>query len=258
MRPRAPSTLIFAPTESRSGLAGERPMRHLQLVEDQAVPDLLRLPDVGVEATIDLGRVGQHRHQLEHVAVDLELDARHVVEDVAEPLGRTPRGRGPCSRRWRGRSAGGPRPASRHAPRGGPRADGGESPASFYCRSRDVFAARRPSDGYADRSRGHRGGGARLRDDLARRQRRQRRAAHDRRGPRRLARPAAVDQQRLPRLAGLADPARRLARRPARPPQDVRRRHHLVRARQPAVRARAQRRDPDRGPDPAGRRAARC
>ncbi|UUZ61055.1 hypothetical protein [Nocardioides sp. B-3] len=49
--------------------------------------DLLRLPHVGVEVAVDLGRVGQHRHQLEHVAVDLELDARHVVQHVAEPRG---------------------------------------------------------------------------------------------------------------------------------------------------------------------------
>ena len=46
--------------------------------------DLLRVPDVGVEVDVDLGRVRQHRVELEHVAVDLELDARHVVEDVAE------------------------------------------------------------------------------------------------------------------------------------------------------------------------------
>ena len=47
--------------------------------------DLLRLPDVGVEVPVDLGRVGEHRGQLEDVAVDLELDPGHVVEDVAEP-----------------------------------------------------------------------------------------------------------------------------------------------------------------------------
>ena len=58
----------------------------LEGVEDQPVLDLLRLPDVGVEVPVDLRRVGEHRRQLEHVAVDLELDAGHVVEHVAEPL----------------------------------------------------------------------------------------------------------------------------------------------------------------------------
>ena len=44
--------------------------------------ELLRLPDIGVEVAVDLRRIRQHRGQLEDVAVDLELDPRHVVEDV--------------------------------------------------------------------------------------------------------------------------------------------------------------------------------
>ena len=65
------------------GLAAEP---DLELVEDLAVPDLLRLPDVGVERAVHRRRVGQHRDQLEDVAVHLELDPGHVVEDVAVPL----------------------------------------------------------------------------------------------------------------------------------------------------------------------------
>jgi hypothetical protein len=34
---------------------------------------------------VDLRRVGQQRGQLEHVALDLELDARHVAQHRAEP-----------------------------------------------------------------------------------------------------------------------------------------------------------------------------
>ena len=47
---------------------------------------LLRVPDVGVEVPVDHGRVREQRRQLQHVAVDLELDAGHVVEHVAEAL----------------------------------------------------------------------------------------------------------------------------------------------------------------------------
>ena len=64
------------------GLAAEL---DLEPVEDQPVLDLLRLPHVGVELPVDLRRVGEHRGELEDVAVDLELDPGHVVEDVAEP-----------------------------------------------------------------------------------------------------------------------------------------------------------------------------
>ena len=66
------------------GVGGRAPESHLELVEDLAVPDLLGVPHVGVEVAVHLGRVGQHRRQLEHVAVDLELDPGHVVEHVAE------------------------------------------------------------------------------------------------------------------------------------------------------------------------------
>ena len=54
-------------------------------VHKAGVPDLLRLPHVGVEDPVDLRGVGQHRGELEDVAVDLELDPRHVVQDVPEP-----------------------------------------------------------------------------------------------------------------------------------------------------------------------------
>ena len=72
----------FRVTESRSGVAGGRPQLDLEAVEDQAVVGLLRVPHVGVEVAVDLRRVGEQRGELEHVAVDLELDPRHVVQDV--------------------------------------------------------------------------------------------------------------------------------------------------------------------------------
>jgi hypothetical protein len=56
----------------------------LQPVEDQAVLDLLRLPDVGVEGLVGVVDVGQQDQQLEHVPVDLELHPRQVVDGVAE------------------------------------------------------------------------------------------------------------------------------------------------------------------------------
>ena len=62
------------------------PVDHLQPVEDPAVLDLLGLPDLGVEVAVDLRRVRQHRGELEHVAIDLELNAGHEVQHVAEPL----------------------------------------------------------------------------------------------------------------------------------------------------------------------------
>lgn len=66
---------------------GGRPAElDLELVQDQAVAGLLRLPHLGVEAPVDLRRVGQQRGQLEDVAVDLELDPGHVVEHVAEAV----------------------------------------------------------------------------------------------------------------------------------------------------------------------------
>jgi hypothetical protein len=74
--------------EQRVG--GRTPDAGLQLVEDHPVPDLLRLPDVGVEHPVHLGRVRQQRDQLEDVAVHLELDACHVVEDVAVALFQQP------------------------------------------------------------------------------------------------------------------------------------------------------------------------
>ena len=57
----------------------------LQPVQDQAVLDLLRLPDVGVEGLVDVVHVRQQAEDLQHVAVDLELDPRQVVDDVTEP-----------------------------------------------------------------------------------------------------------------------------------------------------------------------------
>ena len=66
------------------GVGGLTAELDLEPVEDQPVLDLLGLPH-GVELPVDLRRVGEHRGELEDVAVDLELDAGHVVEDVAEP-----------------------------------------------------------------------------------------------------------------------------------------------------------------------------
>jgi len=57
----------------------------LELVEDDAVLDLLPVPDVGVEHPVGLGGVGHDGQQLEHVALDLEFDAGEVVEDAGEP-----------------------------------------------------------------------------------------------------------------------------------------------------------------------------
>lgn len=54
--------------------------------------DLLRLPDIRVEQTVDLADVGEQDEQLEHVAVDLELHAGEVVDHVAVALGHDPRG----------------------------------------------------------------------------------------------------------------------------------------------------------------------
>jgi hypothetical protein len=47
------------------------------------VLDLLRLPHVGVEPAVDLRRVREHRRQLQDVAVHLQVDPGHVVQDVA-------------------------------------------------------------------------------------------------------------------------------------------------------------------------------
>ena len=76
----------------------------------------------------------------------------------------------------------------------------------------------------------------------------------DRRRPRGLPGPAPVDHQRLPPLPRVADPDRRLSRRPARPAPGVRHRHDLVRARVAAVRAGPQRRGADPGPGAPGDR----
>ena len=91
----APRILIFAGdvVEVRPARVPAEP--HLELVEDLAVPDLLRLPHVGVERPVDRRRVRQHRDQLEDVAVHLELDPGHVVEDVAVPLARAGAGCAP-------------------------------------------------------------------------------------------------------------------------------------------------------------------
>ena len=222
------------------------------------MPDLLRLPHVGVEAPVDLGRVGQHRHQLEHVAVDLELDARHVVEDVAESAAEAWPGRGRCSRRCRGRSAGAPRPASRRALRAEPRAARGRVTGAHHivdhvtyladARADPIGWVRRPA---APSSRPPVLGSGMTWLDGSVVNVALRTIGEDLDAS--LAQLQWINNGYLV-IAGLPDPARRLARGPARSPQDVRRRHRLVRAGQPAVRSRAQRRDPDRGPDPAGRR----
>ncbi len=67
---------------------GRRPAEILlHPVEDQPVLDLLGLPDVGVEGLVGVVHVGQQGQQLEHVAVDLELDPGEIVDDVAVALG---------------------------------------------------------------------------------------------------------------------------------------------------------------------------
>ncbi|CAA9357886.1 MAG: Uncharacterized MFS-type transporter, partial [uncultured Nocardioidaceae bacterium] len=108
--------------------------------------------------------------------------------------------------------------------------------------------------GYAAGKGRHRGGDPRVGPDAAGRHGRQRRAAHHRHRPRRQPPRAAVDHQRLLPLAGLPDPARRLARRPVRTPAGLRRRHRLVRPGIAAVRARADRRGAHRGAGASGDR----
>ena len=108
--------------------------------------------------------------------------------------------------------------------------------------------------GYADRAGHRRRRDPRVGADAARRDGGQRRPADDGRRPGCVAGAAAVDHQRLPPLARLADPARRRAGRPARPAAGLRHRHGLVRPGLAAVRCRAQRRDPHRGAGAAGHR----
>ena len=95
---------------------------------------------------------------------------------------------------------------------------------------------------------------ARLRDRLPRRHGRKRRAAADRRGLRCPDELTAVDPQRLHADPGLADPARRLARRSVRPAADLRRRRPLVHRRLAALCDRPERRRADRRPPASGRR----
>ena len=82
----APRILILNDT-SRCGSAGVAAEVLLQPVEDQAVLDLLRLPDVGVEGLVGVVDVRQQAEQLEHVAVHLELDPGEIVDDVTVPPG---------------------------------------------------------------------------------------------------------------------------------------------------------------------------
>ena len=217
------------------------------------MPDLLRVPDVGVEVPVDLGRVGQHRGQLEHVAVHLELDPGHVVEDVPEPRVEWSGSR--TVKSTEARSIGGCSSAIRSTcSTSRSSVDRGWSRRKNTVR--DVRIRGRSRSGWVRRPVGRSsrpptlGSGMTLLDgtvvNVA--------LPDDRRGPRRRPGPAAVDHQRLPALAGLPDPARRLARRPVRAAPDVRHRHDLVRRGLAAVRARPQRRGADRGPDPAGRR----
>ena len=79
----------------------------------------------------------------------------------------------------------------------------------------------------------------------------------DRRGPERLDQRAAVDPERLPADARVADPARRVPRRPARAAAGLPGRGRPLHARLAALRGRADGRVADRRPaGPGGRRGA--
>ena len=67
-------------------LRRRQPEVHLEPVEDHTVRDLLRLPYVLIEVAVDLGDAWEQREQLQHVAVDLELDASEVVDHRRETL----------------------------------------------------------------------------------------------------------------------------------------------------------------------------
>ena len=101
---------------------------------------------------------------------------------------------------------------------------------------------------------GARDRGARLRDRLSRRDRRQRRPAEHRRGLRSRDELPAVDPERLPAHPRLPDPARWVARGSPRPAADLRDRHRLVHRGVVALRDRPERQRADRRPAAAGRR----
>ncbi len=98
----------------------------------------------------------------------------------------------------------------------------------------------------------------RVGDGVPRRDRRQRRAARHRQGPERVDQRPAVDPQRLPADAGVADPARRQPRRPARAAAGVPGRGRALHPGEPRLRGGAERRAADRGAARPGdrRRAA--
>ncbi len=96
-------------------------------------------------------------------------------------------------------------------------ADGGEAHGSGTLRDRRGRGLREPR-----RPLGARRRGARLGRRVPRRHRRQRRPSGHRSGPRRVDELAAVDHQRLPADARVADPARRVPRRPPRSSPGVR------------------------------------
>ncbi len=146
-----------------------------------------------------------------------------------------------------GKPARPPAGGCRHTEGGDRPTPGGEDAASERGTGGDRLRQRTGALGARDR-------GARLGHRLPRRHRRQRRAAANRRGLRRADELAAVDPQRLHADARVADPARRLARRPLRPPPHLRRRRRLVHGRVAALRDRAERRGADRGATAAGGR----
>ena len=80
----APRIRSLRPIESRSASADSRPSSTWS--RSRIRPCWISCGcHTCVELPVDLRRVGQHRGELEDVAVDLELDPGHVVEDVAEP-----------------------------------------------------------------------------------------------------------------------------------------------------------------------------
>ena len=56
----------------------------LQPVQDQPVLNLLRLPDVGVESLVGFVGLGEQHKQLEHIAINFQLNARQIVDHMTE------------------------------------------------------------------------------------------------------------------------------------------------------------------------------
>lgn len=58
----------------------------LQPIQDQAMLDLLGLPDIGVEGLVDLINIGKQDEQLEDIAINFELYSGEIVDHVPELL----------------------------------------------------------------------------------------------------------------------------------------------------------------------------